>query len=98
MSTTGLVTEDLQASPVPSQPRRVAGLAGIAIVVSLVGTLLLLVAGKWLRDYNDGNAASTIVAAALVVASLYSWRAIFAAFAANKRRSAMLADGRLVDA
>jgi polar amino acid transport system permease protein len=98
MSSTGLVTEDLQPSPVPSPPRRVTGLAIIAIVVALLGTALMLLAGSWLRNYNHDNAASTIVAAVLVVASLYPWRFIISAFAADRRRSAMLAGDRLVEA
>jgi polar amino acid transport system permease protein len=98
MTTTGLISEELQPSPVPSQPRRVSGLAAIAIVVAVAGTLLLALAGKWLRDYNGGGPLSTAVAVVLVVASLYPWRYIVAAFAADRQRASLLADDQLVAA
>jgi polar amino acid transport system permease protein len=94
----GLVSEELQPSPVPSPPRRVTALAAIAIVVSLVGTALVVIAGKWLRDYNHGGPVSTIVALVLAVASLYPWRYIIAAFSADRQRGALLASGGLVEA
>ena len=97
-ASTGLVSDELQPSPVPSQPRRVSGLAVIAIAVAVAGTLLLLVAGKWLRDYNGNGPVSTTVAAVLVLASLYPWRYILAAFAADRRRGALLRDDQLVEA
>jgi polar amino acid transport system permease protein len=98
MTTTGLISEELQPSPTPSQPRPVSGLAGLAIVVSLAGTALLVVAGSWLRNYNGGGPVSTAVAVLLALASLYPWRFIVLAFAADRRRSALLADDQLVEA
>jgi polar amino acid transport system permease protein len=98
MTTTGLISEELQPSPTPSQPRPVSGLAFLAILISIAGTALLALAGSWLRNYNDGGAISTTVAAVLALASLYPWRFIIAAFAADRRRASLLASKDLVGA
>ncbi|HET7432175.1 MAG TPA: amino acid ABC transporter permease [Nocardioides sp.] len=94
----GLVSEELQPSPTPSQPRRVTPVAVVSVLVTVAGTLLLGLAGKWLRDYNDGGPVSTTVAVVLAIASLYPWRYILAAFAADRHRSTLLAEDKLVEA
>ena len=96
--TYGLVSEELQPSPTPSPPRPVSGLAALAVVTTVVGTLLMLLAGQWLRDYNGGGPVSTAVMAALVLATLWPWRYILLSFAAARRRGALLAEEELVAA
>jgi polar amino acid transport system permease protein len=98
MTSSGLVNEELQPSPTPSQPRSVTAPAAMSIVVCVAGTLLMLLAGKWLRDYNHGGPVSTTVAVLLVLATLYPWRHIVAAFAAGGHQSSLLGDGKLVEA
>jgi polar amino acid transport system permease protein len=98
MTSSGLVNEELQPSPTPSQPKPVMPVAVIAIAVAVVGTVLMAVAGKWLRDYNHGGVVSTLVAVVLVVATLYPWRYIVEAFGASRRRESLLGEGNLVEA
>ena len=93
-----LVSEELQPSPTPAPPRPVAGLAGLAVVTTLAGTLLMLLAGQWLRNYNGGGPVSTAVMAVLVLASLYPWRFIVLSFGASRRRAGLLAQDELVAA
>jgi polar amino acid transport system permease protein len=98
MTSSGLVNEELQPSPTPSPPRPVVTAAVIAIAVAAVGTVLMLVGGMWLRDYNHNGVLSTIIAVVLVAATLYPWRHIVAAFAANTERTSLLGEGKLVEA
>jgi len=98
MTSSSLVNEELQPSPTPSQPKAVTPLAVIAVLVTVVGTVLMGVAGKWLRDFNGGGPVSTTVAVVLGVLTLYPWRYIVDAFAADRRRASLLADDKLVEA
>ena len=98
MNSTPLVREDLQSAPEPSPPPKVAGVAVVALVVDLVGIALMLYVGKLLRDYNHGNAASTVVAAILVIASLYPLWPTFQSFAGARKRAALLGEQQLVAA
>jgi len=70
----------------------------VAVVATVVATLLILLAGSLLRDYNSDGTISTIVAIVLAVLSLYPWRYVVPAFAAGRQRTALLADEKLVPA
>lgn len=98
MTTSNLVSDELQPTPTPSPPRPVAGLAGVALALAACGTLALLYAGKLLRDYNHSGPKSTIVAIVLVLLSLYSWWPALRAFGHSKERAQLLADDKLVPA
>jgi polar amino acid transport system permease protein len=98
MTSSGLVNEELQPAPTPSQPQAVTPVAVAAVVVTVLGTLLMGVVGKWLRDYNGGGPVSTTCAVLLGLMTLYPWRYILVSFAGGRQRSALLGDGRLVEA
>jgi len=98
MSASGLVNEELQPSPTPSQPRPVVGLAAVGLALSLVGIALTVAAALRLRDYNGNGAVSTIIGAVFVVLSLYPLWPAFRAFAGDRQRSRLLRDGQLVPA
>ncbi len=71
MTASGLVSDELQAAPTPSQPKPVTGVALGGLALALVGLGLMVLAGLHLRDYNNGGPISTVVAAVLVIVSLY---------------------------
>jgi polar amino acid transport system permease protein len=98
MTSSGLVNEELQPAPSPSPPRPVSTLAVIAVCLTVVGTLLMGLVGKWLRDYNGGGPVSTIAAVLLGLATLYPWRHILVAFGDDRRRGELVAEQRVVDA
>jgi polar amino acid transport system permease protein len=98
MTTTGLISEELQSAPPPSQPKQVTGVALGGLLLSLVGLALMVLAGSQLRDYNGDGPISTVVAALLVIASLYPLWPTFLAFAAGRERNALLRDDQLVAA
>jgi polar amino acid transport system permease protein len=98
MTASGLVSDELQPSPTPSRPKAITPLAVIAVVVTVIGTLLMGVVGKWLRDYNHGGPVSTTAAVVLGLLTLYPWRYVISAFVADRRRASLLAEDRLVDA
>ena len=98
MTTTGLVSDDLQPSPTPSQPRAVTPVAVGGLVLALVGIGLMVLAGLQLRHYNSGGPVSTVVAAFLVVAALYPLLPAYRAFTADRERHRLLADDQLVAA
>jgi len=98
MSASSLVNEELQPSPTPSQPRPVVGLAGVGLLLSLVGILGMVAAAIRLRDYNNDGTVSTVVGALLVLVSLYPLWPSFRAFAGDRSRSRLLRDGQLVAA
>jgi polar amino acid transport system permease protein len=98
MTTSPLVSDDLQSSPTPSPPRPVVGIAVAGLVVAVVGIVLVVLAGLRLRDYNDGGPVSTAVAAILVIASLYPLWPVLRAFTADRERARLLREEELVAA
>jgi polar amino acid transport system permease protein len=98
MSTSSLVSEELQPTPTPSQPRGVAGLGVVAVLCAVVGTLAMAYAGKLLRDYNHSGPVSTIVAVALVVLSLVAWAPAVMSFGYARQRARLLSEDNLVGA
>ena len=98
MSSPGLVNEELQPSPTPSQPRPVAGLAVVGLVMAVIGIALAAWAAIRLRDYNSQGAVSTTIGAVLVILSLYPLLPAFKAFAGDRERARLLGDGQLVPA
>ena len=84
MSTSALVNEELQESPPPSQPRRVTGLAGVALLLAVWGIVTMVAAALALRSYNSDGIVSTIVGVVLVVMSLYPLWPVFRAFAGDR--------------
>ena len=98
MSASGLVTEELQPSPPPSQPRPVVGLATVGLLLGVVGVAMTVAAALRLRDYNGGGVISTVVGVVLVVLSLYPLWPAFRAFGHGAKRTALLKDDQLVAA
>ncbi len=98
MTTSGLVSDELQPTPTPSPPRPLTGVAVAGLVLTVVGIVLVVLAAMQLRDYNHGGLVSTIVAAVLVVASIYPLWPSFRSFAADRERAALLRDDQLVPA
>jgi polar amino acid transport system permease protein len=98
MSASGLVNEELQPSPTPSQPRPVAGLAVVGLAMTVAGIALMVVAAMRLRDYNNDGVISTIVGVVLVVLSLYPLLPAVKAFAGDRERSKLLRGDQLVPA
>ncbi len=98
MSTSALVSEELQPTPTPSRPRPVAGLAAVGLALTVVGIGLMALAASRLRDYNGGGVVSTVVGAALVLLSLYPlWPSVLAFRGAGERRT-LLGNEELVPA
>ena len=98
MSTTSLVSEELQPSPPPSRPPGVAGLGVVALVCAAVATLAMAYAGKLLRDYNHNGALSTTVAVILVIVSVIPWVPSVMSFGYVQRRAKLLRESDLVGA
>jgi polar amino acid transport system permease protein len=98
MSTSSLVNEELQPPPAPSRPRNVAGLGVVALVCGIAATLVMVYAGKLLRDYNHDGTVSTIVAAVLVVLSLAAWAPAVLSFGYAQQRAKLLGEENLVGA
>jgi polar amino acid transport system permease protein len=98
MTASELVSQELQPSLPPSKPRPVITIAVVGLVFAVVGVLLMLLAAKHLRDYNQGGAAATAIGAILVAGSLYPLWPSLRSFAAARRRAALLQDDQLVPA
>jgi polar amino acid transport system permease protein len=98
MSTSGLVNEELQPPPTPSQPRRVVGLAVVGLAMAVIGIALVATAAQRLRHYNGDGVVSTVVGAIMVVVSLYPLLPTFKAFAGDRERSRLLRQDQLVPA
>jgi polar amino acid transport system permease protein len=96
MTASGLVNEEVQQRPAPSAPRPVTGPATVGLVVALVGIALMVAAALRLRDYNNDGPISTAVGAVLVIVSLYPLWPTFQAFAAGRKRAALLRNDQLV--
>jgi len=96
MTASELVSGEVQASPPPSKPQPVAGIAVAGLVFAIVGIALMVWAAIRLRDYNHGAIVATLVGAVLVVASLYPLWPSFRSFAAARERSTLLRDDQLV--
>ncbi|MGH3471827.1 MAG: amino acid ABC transporter permease [Nocardioidaceae bacterium] len=98
MSSSKLVTPDLQSSPAPSAPRSVAALAVLGLLLSVVGVAAMVEAAIALRNYNNGNTASTAIGAAFVLGSAYPlWPAV-RSFLAARERAVLLREHQLVPA
>jgi polar amino acid transport system permease protein len=98
MSASSLVSEELQPTPTPSEPRPVAGLAVVGLVMTVVGIGLMTLAASRLRDYNGGGVLSTGVGAVLVLLSVYPLWPSFLAFRGAAERASLLKDDQLVPA
>jgi polar amino acid transport system permease protein len=98
VTTTALVSDELQPPPTPSQPRPVLGIAVAGLVLAVVGIALVVLAGLRLRDYNHDGPVSTIVAALLVIASLYPLWPSLQSFRADRERARLLGEDDLVAA
>ena len=98
MSTRGLVTEEVQAGPTPSQPSPVRGLAVGGLVLAVVGLVLMVLAALRLRAYNGGGIVSTVVGVVLVVGSLYPLWPSTRSFGHGRQRNAQLDQGDVVAA
>jgi polar amino acid transport system permease protein len=98
MTTSGLVSDDLQPTPTPSPPRPVVGVAAAGLVLAVVGIALTVLAAAKLRDYNGGGPISTVVGALLVIASLYPLWPTLRSFRATRECAALLRGDQLVAA
>jgi polar amino acid transport system permease protein len=98
MTIPALVSDELQPTPTPSPPRPVVGIALTGLVMSVVGIVLVVLAGLRLRDHNGGGPISTAVAAILVIGSLYPLWPSFRSFAADRERARLLREDELVAA
>jgi polar amino acid transport system permease protein len=98
MTTSALVSDELQPTPTPSPPRAVYRIAASGLVLTVVGVGLTVLAGLRLRDYNHGGPISTIVAALLVIASLYPLWPSLHSFRADRERARLLREDELVAA
>ncbi|MDQ6933713.1 MAG: amino acid ABC transporter permease [Actinomycetota bacterium] len=98
MTASGLVSDELQPGPAPSQPRPVARVASVGLLFSVAGILLMIAAAARLRNYNHGGIVSTAVGSLLVIVSLYPLWPTFRSFSAARERASLLRDGQLVPA
>lgn len=98
MSAPHLVSQDLQGSPEPSQPRPVTGLAVAGLVLAAAMIALTALAASWLRSYNHNGPVSTIVAAVLVIGALFPLLPAFRAFKYGAERNRLLGSSELVAA
>src|ERR1700759_3428297 len=98
MTTSGLVSEELQPTPTPSPPRPVVGVALAGLGLAVAGVVLMVLAPKQLRDYNHHGIISTLVGAVLVFCSLYPLWPSFRSFAGDRRRARLLREDELVEA
>jgi polar amino acid transport system permease protein len=96
MTASGLVSEEVQPRPPTSKPRPVTGVAGTGLVLTIIGIAMMVAAGIKLRNYNGGGPISTVVAAVLVIASLYPLWPSLQSFKAARERGALLRDDELV--
>jgi polar amino acid transport system permease protein len=98
MTTSGLVSDELQPTPAPSQPRPVIGAAVAGLLMALVGIALMVLAATHLRHYNGAGPVSTVVAAVLVILSLYPLWPSLRSFLAARDRSSQLRGDELIAA
>jgi polar amino acid transport system permease protein len=98
VTTSALVSDELQPTPTPSPPRPVLGIAVAGFVLAVVGIALVVLAGLRLRDYNHGGPISTIVVALLAIASLYPLWPSLQSFRADRERARLLGEDDLVAA
>jgi polar amino acid transport system permease protein len=98
MSSTGLVNEEIQPSPAPSQPRPVTGLAVVGLALAVIGIAMTVGVALRLRDYNGNGIISTLIGVVFVVISLYPLWPAYKAFGHGAQRAKLLADNQLVAA
>jgi polar amino acid transport system permease protein len=98
MSSTGLVSDELQPSPEPAPPPGVTRQATIALALTAVATAGAVYEGSLVRSYNHNSAFSTIAAVVIVLASGLAWWACVKAIGAIRARSTLMAQDKIVDA
>jgi polar amino acid transport system permease protein len=98
MTPSSLVSEELQATPTPSEPRPVIGLAALGLALAVLATLAMLFAARSLWDYNNRGSLSAIVGAVLVLGSLVAWWPAIRAFPAGRERASLMRQGDVVAA
>jgi polar amino acid transport system permease protein len=98
MSASSLVSEELQPSPAPSQPRPVTGLAALGLTLAVLATLAMVLAARSLWDYNNRGTLSVIIGAVLVLGSLVAWWPAIRAFPAARERASLISRGDVVAA
>jgi polar amino acid transport system permease protein len=98
MTASELVSQEVQAAPAPSQPRRVIPMAVVGLLFAAAGITLMVIAALRLRDYNHGGPAATVVGAVFVAGSLYPVWPALRSFAGGRRRAALLRKDQLVPA
>jgi polar amino acid transport system permease protein len=96
MTTSGLLSEEVQPAPTASQPRPVTGVAAVGLTFAVVGIGMMIAAAIQLRRYNHGGVVSTAVGVVLVVLSLYPLWPAFLSFMAARRRATLLRDDQVV--
>jgi polar amino acid transport system permease protein len=98
MTTSELVSQELQAAPPPSKPKPIIGVAVIGLILTAVGVGLMVDVVIKLRDYNKNNAGSTVVGVILVVAALYPLWPSLRSFVAAQKRARLMREDQVVDA
>jgi polar amino acid transport system permease protein len=98
MSSTGLVSDELQPSPDPNPPPEVSKVAAAAAVLTAVATAGAVYEGSLIRTYNHSSAPSTIAAVIIVLSSALAWWPCAKALRAIPARSSLLADDKVVEA
>ncbi len=98
MTSSGLVTDELQPSPEPAPPPQVSRLAAIATVVSAVATAGAIYEGTLVRSYNDNSAFSSIAAVVIVLSSALAWWPCLRAIRAIGARASLAKDEKVVEA
>ncbi len=98
MSTSQLVSQEVQPAPPASKPKPITGVAVIGLLLALLGVAVMVDGMIRLRDYNHGNAGATIVGGVFVVVSLYPLWPTLRAFVAARRRAALMREDEVVEA
>jgi polar amino acid transport system permease protein len=98
MTSSGLVTDELQPSPEPAPPPDVTRVATVAVVLTAVATAGAVYERSLIRSYNHGSLASTLSAIVIVLASALAWWPCYKAVRAVPARAALIANDKVVDA
>ncbi|TWP37021.1 amino acid ABC transporter permease [Leekyejoonella antrihumi] len=98
MSSSSLIRSDVQPSPAPSPPQPVLPLTVAAVVASVIGIALMVLAAVELRNFNHHGVVSTIIGVVLVLLTLYPLWPTLRSIGAGRERARLLQDGKLVAA